>query len=44
MARTAEDVIKEQLGRLLTEVAILTSRVEALVEENEKLRKKEEVK
>lgn len=44
MARTAEQVIKDQFGNLLTEVAILTSRVELLLEENERLKKQLESK
>ena len=33
MARTIEQILKEQLGNLLFEVAILTSRLEATQEE-----------
>ena len=42
MARTVEGIIKDQLGGLLTEVAVLTAQKEALAEENAKL--KEELK
>lgn len=45
MARSVEEVIKMQLGNLLTEVAVLTAQMEKLNEElkaaNEKLGKKE---
>ena len=36
MARTIEQILKEQLGSLMMEVAILTSRLEATQEELKK--------
>ena len=38
MARTIDQIIREQLGSLMVEVAVLTSQKEALMEEVEKLK------
>lgn len=36
MARTVEDIVKQQLGSLLLEIAMLTSQLEVLREDNTK--------
>ena len=42
MARNVEEILKEQLGNLIFQLAIVQSQVEALREENEKSKSKPE--
>lgn len=37
MARTAEDIIKEQLGNLLLQLSVVQSQAESLMEKNKEL-------
>lgn len=41
MARSVEEILKAQLGNLLLEVAVLSSSVEQLREENAKLKEQQ---
>ena len=42
MSRTVDQIIREQLGALMVEVAVLTARLEALGDENVKLKQEVE--
>lgn len=44
MARTVEQIAQEQLGSLMLQLAMITSQLEALTEENTKLKAQVEEK